>query len=98
MVICEVDEQIKENPWGRMDDTKFVEFTRTMMEKICKEIIEKVEDVDPKEVQEDYDSPAEFAEDILEDAIVKELLESEYIYFYNKEDISDILDDIPDDE
>ena len=61
--------------WGKMDDLEFIEFTRTMMEKICQHMADSVEDVDAAQIQTDCSTPVEFAQGIIDGTLAEEILE-----------------------
>ena len=82
---------VKTKPvWGNMDYDEFVEYTKTMMEILCKKIIDSVQDVDENECQNDYSTPIEFAKDRLDAALPEELLEDFHEYFYTKKDFQEL--------
>lgn len=79
------DEKQENTPqWGKMDDLEFVDFTRTMMEKVCKHITDSVEDVDAAEMQAEYSTPVKFAQDIISLTIASEVLEGDYKYLQSE--------------
>ena len=59
-----------------MDDLEFIDFTRTMMEKVCQHMTDSVEDVDAAEIQSDYSTPVKFAQSIIHDTIASEVLKA----------------------
>ena len=76
----------KQTPqWGKMDDLEFIDFTRTMMEKVCQHMTDSVEDVDAAEIQSDYSTPVKFAQSIIHDTIASEVLEGDCKYLQSEE-------------
>lgn len=76
----------KQTPqWGKMDDLEFIDFTRTMMEKVCQHMTDSVEDVDAAEIQSDYSMPVKFAQSIICDTIASEVLEGDCKYLQSEE-------------
>ena len=62
--------------WGRLNEEEWTELVEDMFEKLAKEITEKYQDHDYKEIQEMYFRPVDYAKDVLEDMIPSEILEN----------------------
>ena len=58
-----------------MNDLEFIDFTRTMMEKVCQHMTDSVQDVDAAQMQADCSTPVEFAQEIIDMTLAEEILE-----------------------
>ena len=60
--------------WGKMNNSEFVDYTRTMMEKVFQHIVDDLDNWDAVEIQKQYSTPAKFAQVVLDDAKADEAL------------------------
>ena len=61
--------------WGKMDDLEFIDFTHTMMEKLCRHMTDSVQDVDAAQIQADCSTPVEFTQGIIDGPLAEKILE-----------------------